>query len=790
MNQGQGYFSGQKVGNDRFELRRELGRGGMGVVWLAADLELSDSKNCLQVALKFLTPDIQSDQEAVNMMRSEVQQSRKLHHPNIVSVFDWHANEGNAPCISMEYVDGVTLHQLRHEQEGHVLYWYKIRPLLKQLCAALHYAHAIEHIIHRDLKPSNIMLTRRNELKLADFGLAHGHVPTEEESSVNSLGGTPPYMSPQQLDGNKPEPADDIYSLGATLYELLTSKPPFFEGDIPNQIYNNLPEPIHDRLARFGLENNVPSNACDLIMQCLDKYPANRPQSAKSLSDNISSLGDGTRKLQSASQTGRLHFNPAPSHYSKKTRKKGRGIMPLLSFLLLMGAVGTGILLKWNKPKDEAKPATTSQKPKDETLSLKAYDHLALNTAFTLWKESPKAPGKLWNDRYWTSIRSGHLKGSAKNLNNLKAGNYLLEAEDSKNRRIIRPFTITAGTKPPTQMIDFNLVKARIHTTQPATVTALDFWGKKSSINLSLTGSASSSVYRGKDLNSRREGIVQYQIELEGHYPLTTNVFLENGGINIIDVDLIPRSTPFLKEKWTNSLEMVLVPFGNFWVSSKETTRRQFTTFAESIDFPKDLPILSTTETGWKENGDTWKNPGFEQGPNHPVVGINREEALQFCEWLTRKEYDADALEAQQQYSLLTRSQWKRAAGQHEYPWGNQWPPPMDCGNFATESAKSVNWPRSFTTLNVSIYRDPYPRTSSVASFRPNEFGLYDIAGNVSEWSLDVESESKGIILGSSWYTFTQSGLKTETYLSNHSPKDRHDWFGFRIVLIQNPGSH
>src|SRR5262249_48354725 len=118
----------------------------------------------------------------------------------------------------------------RLQQADQVLAWEQLAPLVHQLCAALAYAHG-ENVIHRDLKPANVMLDSKGRVKLADFGIAA--VVSDSASRMSKLGtsGTLPYMSPQQLEGNRPSVADDIYALGATLYELLTSQPPFYTGD-------------------------------------------------------------------------------------------------------------------------------------------------------------------------------------------------------------------------------------------------------------------------------------------------------------------------------------------------------------------------------------------------------------------------------------------------------------------------------------------------------------------------------------------------------------------------------
>lgn len=265
--------SGREVGQGRFILERHLGQGAMGTVWLAADERLKE-----KVALKFVPPAIRSDPVALEALRREAQRSHRLTHPNILRVHDFHEPPGGEPFISMEFVEGKTLSELRWAAPQKCLSWESLRPVVKQLCDALDYAHG-EGVAHRDLKPANLLLDTKGRLKLADFGLAAALQDSLGRTSVTP-GGTPAYMSPQQLAGKTPVPTDDIYALGVTLYELLASHPPFFRGDIGYQAVNEAPPSIHERQAEFGVHNPIPPQVAETIMACLDKDPGRRPQSA------------------------------------------------------------------------------------------------------------------------------------------------------------------------------------------------------------------------------------------------------------------------------------------------------------------------------------------------------------------------------------------------------------------------------------------------------------------------------------------------------------------------------
>ncbi len=269
---------GQVVGVGRFTLIRLLGHGGMGEVWMARDERLEE-----QVALKFLPARIRENWPALELLRLEVARSHRLTHPNIVRIFDFHEPPGEPAFISMEYVDGLSLTALRLERSNHVLSWDFLARLAPQLCAALEYAHA-ENVIHRDLKPDNVLIDSRGRLKLTDFGVAVRSSDLARYQGKKG-GGTLHYMSPQQAEDKHPQVEDDIYALGATLYELLTSQPPFLDGDIKEQILHQMPEPIERKLAALGIANNIPPEAAATVMSCLSKDPALRPQNATVLGE-------------------------------------------------------------------------------------------------------------------------------------------------------------------------------------------------------------------------------------------------------------------------------------------------------------------------------------------------------------------------------------------------------------------------------------------------------------------------------------------------------------------------
>lgn len=283
-------YSAGETAFGRFRLDRIVGRGGMGVVWLAWDTRLER-----EIALKFLPEKLRLDEKAIEDLRRETRRCLSLTHPNIVRTYDFHVDEQTA-AMAMEYVDGETLTALRLRQPNQVFMPSQLLEWFKQVSEALTYAYRHEEVVHLDLKPANLMVDVRGQLKITDFGIASTVTDSMHRISPDDdLCGSPPYMSPQQIMGEPPSVSDDIYSLGVTLYELLTSKPPFYGANVLQMVMQSQPVPVSERRAEMvlarggtleGLEP-IPVQWETVIARCLAKAPPERPRTVADIIEGL-----------------------------------------------------------------------------------------------------------------------------------------------------------------------------------------------------------------------------------------------------------------------------------------------------------------------------------------------------------------------------------------------------------------------------------------------------------------------------------------------------------------------
>jgi len=254
---------------DHYRVLELIGRGAMGVVYKALDVNLDRT-----VAIKVMSAEVRSDPYFVERFRQEARVQGALNHPNVALLFDYFVHDG-APAAVMELIDGESLEQLIRRRGA--IPAHEAIPIFKQALRGVTAAHRAG-IIHRDLKPANLMVTKDDIVKVMDFGIAKRQGVTGATKASTSIG-SPFYMAPEQILGRPVDCRTDVYALGITLYELLSGYRPFntrgkAEYLVLDAHVNELPEP--PTVYRFG----IPQPIVDAVMRSLAKDPEARFQSA------------------------------------------------------------------------------------------------------------------------------------------------------------------------------------------------------------------------------------------------------------------------------------------------------------------------------------------------------------------------------------------------------------------------------------------------------------------------------------------------------------------------------
>ncbi|MCI0402932.1 MAG: protein kinase [Acidobacteria bacterium] len=265
----------------KYEIKSELGKGGMSIVYLAEDPRIGR-----QVAIKLMSPEVAGDPEMLKRFYREAQAAGQLRHPNTVTIYDVDEDQG-VPYIAMEFLEGEDLSKVIANRRD-VPIVTKLDYLI-QSCRGLHYAH--QHgVVHRDIKPSNVVVLKDGLVKIVDFGIARlgGGTMTR----AGAVLGTMMYMSPEQISGKPVDARSDIFALGVILYELLTFRIPFEGADVPAILYKILyeaPPPMSEHWP------DCPAQLQHIVDKTLEKDREARYQSAEELELELRAAADSLK---------------------------------------------------------------------------------------------------------------------------------------------------------------------------------------------------------------------------------------------------------------------------------------------------------------------------------------------------------------------------------------------------------------------------------------------------------------------------------------------------------------
>jgi serine/threonine-protein kinase len=321
--------------NDRYQLDKQLGEGGMAIVYQASDLMLERT-----IAVKILRKDFSKSKAFQERFKEEARAAANLTHPNIVTVHDF-GFDNDRLFIVMEHVPGTDLKQII-KKSGPLPIDHASR-LFIQACAGLGYAHRAG-LVHCDIKPHNMLITPDHRLKVTDFGIARALASVKHDEQSQAIWGSPAYFSPEQAAGRAPSPASDVYSLGVVLFEMLTGELPFTDPS-PQELallhrYETPPSPRE-------INPEISPELEEIIIKVLSKEPSSRYRTADQLGRIVISF---TEMLDTQTQVE----IPAPLPEDKdlqailnlENKKTSKQWLTILLGLLSLIAVG-GLIPFW-----------------------------------------------------------------------------------------------------------------------------------------------------------------------------------------------------------------------------------------------------------------------------------------------------------------------------------------------------------------------------------------------------------------------------------------------------------
>lgn len=370
----------------RYRILKVLGTGGMGIVY-QAEHRLMERP----VALKVISPNLVNNSVAVQRFRQEARAAARLAHPNIVTAYDAE-QAGELQILVMEFIDGISLARLV-EKRG-PLPVAQACQFIRQAALGLQHAH-VSGMVHRDIKPQNLMLTRKGQVKVLDFGLARlrgqGQGPPREITKLGTVLGTPDYIAPEQAsDSRTVDIRADIYSLGCTLYFLLTGQPPFPRGSTTEKLLLHLEAiPIPLTMKR----PDVPVELAALVSRMMAKDPAERYQTPEEVARALVPFAKGTAPPAGPQTTEIISAKARVVRRSSSLRRHRRSVV-VVALVLALGAAVAGKAFRTlrqdhtlspvrEEPKDN-KPSLAREEPNDIQPALARQEQRETRVAFLL----------------------------------------------------------------------------------------------------------------------------------------------------------------------------------------------------------------------------------------------------------------------------------------------------------------------------------------------------------------------------------------------------------------------
>ncbi len=824
----------------QFEVLSLLGRGGMGAVYKARQIQLDRL-----VAIKLLPLEISMDADFAERFRREARAMAKLSHPNIIAVYGFGSTTEGHLYFFMEYVEGANLHEMIR---GPGLAPAQALEIITGVCDALAYAHA-KGVVHRDIKPANVMVSHDGEVKVADFGLARLTDPVSAQEGFTQTGtvvGTPDYMAPEQKHGLHVDHRADIYSLGVMLYEMLCRDLPQGIFDLPSKRVPGVTVRCDQVVARAMAQQ--PERRYQSTLEMKTEVAASRPHglvrpkfpsgplprfsAVPAKPSKFPLLAGGAISLVAAALVAHYFLKSPP--LPAVNQASAAPAAAALKVGVDTGAAAAKPALHTTPPiplvqSDRAHGAATSDKvvpspPVPEPAAVRQTATVPQTSAAPKIAavSQPAAPAPAPRSPSETEKWLAQIDGPQQ-----EAYRRLAAQPFEKNLADLRTLYETAlDTAITNSSSSGQLAEAvALRAERQSFAQSRNVEPDDSSVSPKVQALRADFRQRLAGFDQKRRtqanllfasydaALAKYQTQLTQEQRLDDAVLLDNKRREIARVWLgaspllagapavasAPKPSPSVsatKEKpFENSLGMrfVPVPIAGSLANARPV---YFSIWDTRV---QDYGVFAN------ETHREWQKPEFSQAATHPAVMVSWEDAKAFCQWLTERDRVAHKLGANDQYRLPSDHEWSCATGIGEqedpakspaekdgkiddaFPWGAQWPPPVNAGNYAGEevrprlaAGKYIQWIKEV----LSGYNDHQIETSPVGTFPANRFGLFDLGGNVWQWCDDWfdKSHTDHVLRGASWGNGERFNLLSSH--RSHIGMGRRDKWGFRCVLV------
>ncbi len=780
---------------DRYTLMKVVGRSRTSLVWKAWDERVGRD-----VALKFLPAMSRPDASALATLKSEVKKLQEVKHPQIISI-DNVENEGPLVAIVSDFVDGPSFSAIRAQKSDQVFSTAELADWLVQICQVLDHGHREGMLPHGAFKPGNILVDQRGRVSISDYGLERIiNQFVARTTDIQDAGRDLLYLSPQMAAGEPVGILDDIYALGVSIYELLTSKPPFYTGDIMLQLQQKVPPPMtHRRKELRVIGEPIPRAWEETVAACLAKDPAQRPQSIEEIVSRL--------ELKSAEAAPPPVAVPAAS-------SPGAGApvatVAIVVFVLVIAGFAAFMLGRKKEPVQQVVVTTNAPGLSDEAMKeFEAKRKLAEKNAAEAQRQLEEARRKAKEIADQAVREAERLKiEEAKRLAEAKRQQDELEAklkkagEDAAKAKAeaVKAAELAAKGQGNTQemlelkkkleeadaaRLKMEQEAARLKTESDRKIAEAAKKAKEDADRRALEVARAQKMATDAAAEERRRQAVLDQQKREQEMLMAKirederkkaeeearmkAEAAKKAAVAQAAADLAQRQFSADKKVWLNSLEMRFVPVGRVHFGATEVRVADFEAFIKATRF---------------DAGKGWSSPGFTQQSSHPVVNVNWKDAQAFCKWLTEKEQKENLI-GNRRYRLPTDAEWSEAVGLKSepgttpldkdgrikgiFPWGNAWPPVVGAGNYPD-----------------SLSYDRYEKTSPAGVFKPNAFGLFDMGGNAWEWCEDwSDSSQKTRVLRGGSYLMNLPASLFSSYRRHLNPDERSNDVGFRVVLSE-----